>query len=134
MPRRERRGEAHPLRFGAARRGRLPETPAVTTLALILTTVATEAEAAALAEALVAERLAGCVQWQPVTSRYRWQGRIEQGTELRLHIKTAPDRAAAAIARLRALHPYALPEIVTVETQGSVDYVAWITAETRSQQ
>lgn len=99
---------------------------------LVLTTVGSRDQAAAIAGALVAERLAACVQIAPIESWYRWQGAVEQAAEYRLHIKTTADVAPAAEARIRALHPYELPEIVTIPVGGSPDYVAWVEAEVSS--
>ena len=101
---------------------------------LILTTVVSEEEAAHLAEVLLAERLAACVQWHAVTSRYQWNGAVQRATEQRLHIKTDADRREALLGRLRALHPYALPEIIVLPAAASADYAAWLAAETRLEQ
>lgn len=93
------------------------------------------ATAGTIAERLVEERLAACVQvLSGVRSVYRWHGRIESADETLLLIKTAADRFEALCARLRALHPYELPEIVAVElAAGLAPYLAWIHAETRAE-
>lgn len=87
----------------------------------------------ALALALVDERLAGCVNTLPsVRSTYRWEGRVEQADEVLLLIKTTPDRLPALTERVRALHPYELPEVLAVESAGGLaPYLDWITAQTR---
>jgi len=98
---------------------------------LILATVPGEAEAERLAELLVAERLAACVQMAPIRSWYRWQGRVEQAGEYRLHVKTRADLAARVTQRLAELHGYDVPEIVVLPiTGGHAPYLAWIEAET----
>jgi periplasmic divalent cation tolerance protein len=91
--------------------------------------------ARALAERLVDEGLAACVQVLPgVQSVYRWHGRVEHAEEALLLIKTAADRFQALSARLHALHPYELPEIVAVElAAGLPAYLAWIEHETRAE-
>ncbi|MBW8744431.1 MAG: divalent-cation tolerance protein CutA [Sphingomonas sp.] len=100
---------------------------------LILSTAATRDEAARIAEALVADRLAACVQLSPIESWYRWQGEVEHAPETRLHIKTMAHLADAATQRLKALHSYAMPEVVvTALESGSADYLAWIEASVRS--
>jgi periplasmic divalent cation tolerance protein len=95
---------------------------------LVTTTLATEAEALAMAEALVAERLAACVHVAgPVTSTYRWQGQVERSTEWTCQAKTSPARAEAMMARIRALHTYDLPEIVAVAAAAvDPDYLRWL--------
>lgn len=101
---------------------------------LVLCTCPGREPAEALAEALVAERLAACVNLVPgLSSVYRWQGRVERAGEVLLLIKTAADRLDALTARLRALHPYELPEIVAVDiAAGLTPYLEWIAAETRA--
>ena len=84
--------------------------------------------AAHLAETLVTESLAACVNRVPgVVSHYRWQGRLQQDTETLLLIKTTQARLAALSARIRELHPYELPEVLAVPVQGGLDeYLDWI--------
>lgn len=88
--------------------------------------------ASRIAEALVGERLAACVNILPaIDSVYRWQGAIERASEVQLIIKTVETRVTALIARIRALHPYELPEILAIEAAGGLpDYLEWVRAET----
>jgi len=101
---------------------------------LILSTASTRDEASRIAEALVAERLAACVQLSPIESWYRWEGRIEHAPETRLHIKTTADRADQVRDRIRALHSYEVPEIVILPLGGgSAEYLEWIAEGVRSE-
>lgn len=86
-----------------------------------------------LARALVEERLAACVSALPgMRSTYRWQGRIESADEVLLLVKTASDRLDALTARIRALHPYELPEVLAVEVRAGLPaYMEWVADETR---
>lgn len=95
---------------------------------LVLTTVGADADAAALARTLVEEGLAACVNiGAPMTSVYRWKGSIEQDREQPLVIKTTGDRLTALETRLRALHPYELPEFLVLSASGgSTAYLNWI--------
>ena len=78
---------------------------------------------------MVGEKLAACVQLAPIESWYRWQGAVEKAAEVRLEIKTTAALAQAVEQRIRALHSYDVPEIVTVAvTGGSADYLAWVEA------
>jgi periplasmic divalent cation tolerance protein len=99
---------------------------------LVLTNLPDAASARSLAEALVAERLAACVNiLASCRSVYRWQGKVEDAEEVPLLIKTTADRYAALEAAIRARHPYELPEIVAVPiARGLPDYLAWVAAET----
>ena len=101
---------------------------------LILSTCPDADTAQRLARILVEERLAACVSLLPGgVSTYRWQGRVEQATEVQLLAKTPADRRDALMARLAELHPYELPEILAVETAAGLPaYLDWVTAETRT--
>ncbi|HXJ66517.1 MAG TPA: divalent-cation tolerance protein CutA [Actinomycetota bacterium] len=98
----------------------------------VVVAVDTEENALRIAEALVDERLAACVQvGGPVTSRYRWDGRIETAREFRLVAKSRGDAVPALTERVRELHPYDLPEIIVVPiTGGLAGYLDWIRTET----
>ena len=99
---------------------------------LVSTSVDSEATALALADAMVADRLAACVQVAgPVTSVYRWQGTIERGPEWTCQMKTTPDRATTLMERIRAMHPYEVPEILVVPVAGGdPEYLAWLAEST----
>jgi periplasmic divalent cation tolerance protein len=86
------------------------------------------ATAQAIADALVGERLAACVNVLPgLRSVYRWQGAIERADEALLLIKTVRGQLPAMQARVVALHPYELPELVAVEVAGGLAaYLDWI--------
>lgn len=98
-----------------------------------LSTCPDAASAAAIAEALVGERLAACVNQLPgLRSVYRWEGKVEHDEEVLLLIKTTPDRLAALTARLQALHPNELPELIAVEAAGGLaPYLSWVVEQTR---
>ena len=84
----------------------------------------------AIAAALVSERLAACVQLLPIESWYRWQGDVRHDAELMLLAKTTRDRFPAAQARIRALHPYDVPEIIALPiVDGAAAYLDWIRQE-----
>ena len=86
-----------------------------------------------LAEALVGEGLAACVNVVPgLHSVYRWQGAIERSDETLLLIKTTRAGLPALSARIVELHPYELPEVVAVEVAGGLSaYLDWVEQESR---
>jgi periplasmic divalent cation tolerance protein len=100
---------------------------------ILLTTVQEEERAEAIARALVADRLAACVNvLPPMISFYRWKGTVERDTERQLVVKTTRDRAAAVQSRVRELHPYQLPELLVLPVaDGGADFLDWVVAETR---
>ena len=104
----------------------IPDHPSDT--AIVLTTLGGDADAVALARTLVEEGLAACVNvLPPMISVYRWKGAVEQDREQLLIIKTAVHRLGALEARLKALHPYDLPEFLVLPTAGgSSAYLTWV--------
>jgi periplasmic divalent cation tolerance protein len=90
------------------------------------------AEAEGIAEVLVAERLAACVNiLGGVRSIYRWQGAVERSDEVAMIAKTTDAVFDALAARVRALHSYDTPAIVAWPiVAGDAAYLAWIEAET----
>ncbi len=100
---------------------------------IAFTHVPDEAIARAIAQALVDEKLAACVNiLAPCTSIYRWEGEVECAQEWPLVIKTTRNRFAALQARLRDLHPYELPDLMAcTPTAVLPDYAAWVIRETR---
>jgi periplasmic divalent cation tolerance protein len=99
----------------------------ISSVSIVLTTIGADADAASLARTLIDERLAACVNiMPPMTSVYRWQGKVEQDREQQMVIKTASDRVAALQDRLRQLHPYELPEFLILTATGSEAYLAWV--------
>ena len=100
---------------------------------LVITNLPDRAAAERLADALIAQRVAACVNiLGPCRSVYRWKGEVQHDEEHPVLIKTTRERYAALEAAIRALHPYELPEIVAVAlTNGFAPYLDWIAAETR---
>ena len=99
-------------------------------------TIDDAARGAAIAELLLEERLAACVQrCGPIRSRYRWQGAIEEAEEWLFLCKTTDARVDALVRRVADLHPYDTPEIVATEVGGGLDrYLSWVDAETTGEQ
>ena len=99
--------------------------------ALFYVTFPNRAEAERVAETLLAERLAACVNiMAPCTSLYRWKGSIERADEVPALIKTRPMLATRLRERLTALHSYELPVIEQWNVETSEAVARWIGAET----
>jgi len=97
---------------------------------LVMTTVDSAELAAAIATALVEQRLAACVQEMPIRSHYRWEGCVQNDTETLLLVKTSRQSATAAMAAIRTLHPYDIPEIIALPiVDGLPAYLDWIKTE-----
>lgn len=99
---------------------------------LIMTTVANEQAAAALATKLIERREAACVQQVDVRSRYRWDGEVKCDPEILLLVKTSAAAAATAMRTIEKNHHYDVPEIVAVPiTTALPAYLDWMTKETQ---
>ncbi len=105
--------------------------PATDTL-LILCNVPDTACAQHIARSLVERRLAACVNiCAPCQSVYRWQGQLEEASEIPLLIKTQSARYAELERALRELHPYEVPEIIALPiAAGLPAYLDWVAQET----
>ena len=96
----------------------------------VLTTAGSEEEAGRIAALLIERRLAACVQVVgPITSRYRWQGEIEEEREWQCLAKTTRAAYERVEAAIREAHSYDEPEIIAIPiVAGSAGYLAWIEA------
>lgn len=97
----------------------------------VTTTTEKREDADRIARTLVERRLAACVQIVgPITSVYRWKGKIETAGEWLCLIKSRAESYGAVEQAIRSLHPYELPEIIAVPVAaGSRDYLDWLRAE-----
>jgi periplasmic divalent cation tolerance protein len=99
---------------------------------LVFTNAPDRTIAMRIAQTLVDERLAACVNvLGECTSVYRWEGSVETAQELPMIIKTRSARYAEVETAIRRLHPYELPEILAVPVvQGLSEYLEWVSGET----
>jgi periplasmic divalent cation tolerance protein len=97
---------------------------------IVLSTCADREEAERIAQALVEQRLAACVNILPgVQSVYRWQGAVEIGVEVLMLIKTSPAHLGKVQSTIAALHSYEVPEFLVLPiSAGSEAYLAWLGA------
>lgn len=95
---------------------------------IVLTTTPNIAEAEALAEKLVSEKLAACVQILPqISSFYYWQGSVKKENEYLLLIKTLAEKYDAVETFIRNNHSYSVPEIVALNAEKVFDgYLDWL--------
>ena len=95
-----------------------------------LSTLGSEEEAVRLAKTLVERRLVACVNVLPdVRSFYRWDGRLVDDQEVLLIMKTRGERWEALSAAIEELHPYDVPELISLPLHGgATSYLSWIDA------
>ena len=103
-------------------------------IVLALSTFPDRETAQRISTQLVTEKLAACANILPaIESIYRWKGKIESGTEILVFFKLSEDRQSAFQEKLRSLHPYEVPEIISVPiTNGLPDYLRWVAENCRS--
>ena len=95
--------------------------------AVVLVAVGNREEARTIASALVADRLAACVQLVPIESLYVWEGKVLDDDEVLLLVKTRADAFDRLRARVRELHSYEVPEVVMLDiAAGDAPYLDWI--------
>jgi periplasmic divalent cation tolerance protein len=97
----------------------------------VVTTTEHRENADRIAQALVEQRLAACVQISgPITSTYRWQGKIETTQEWQCRAKSRADLYEKIEEAIRRLHPYEVPEILAIPIfSGNNSYFSWMEAE-----
>ena len=107
-------------------------TAAARDFVMVFVMAANEGEAGRIAQALVEEKLAACVNIVgPVLSTYRWHGKVETASESMLLIKARVRDFSKLERRVRELHSYELPEVVAVTlAAGSKAYLAWLAEST----
>ena len=101
---------------------------------VVLITAPDAGVADTLARQLVEERLAACVNVVPgIRSIYRWEGAVQTDEEHLLLAKTHAERTEALAARVKELHPYALPEVLALSAEGgSAAYLDWVRTESQT--
>ena len=100
---------------------------------LVYVTAISKDEALKIARAVVEERLAACANvFQPITSIYWWDGKLQEEGETSFILKTRADLVDALTQRVKALHSYTCPCVVALPVAaGNPDFLAWIDNETR---
>jgi len=95
---------------------------------IVFVTTPNNDAAARIAEALVSERLAACVNIVPaIESIYRWEGKVARDREALMMIKTTGERYPEVERRVKELHSYSTPEVVAIAIeQGSLQYLEWL--------
>lgn len=98
----------------------------------VVTTTDSAVNAQKIASDVLDNHLAACVQISgPIESRYWWEGKIETAQEWRLTIKTRTALFDDLSTAIRAVHPYAVPQILALPViAGNRDYLAWLDAAT----
>lgn len=99
---------------------------------LIYITAKDEAEAKKIGKALVKERLVACVNIHPIKSIYRWKGKVQEESEAVMLVKTKAELVDRVIQRVKELHSYEVPCIVSIPIEkGYKKFLEWVGESTR---
>jgi periplasmic divalent cation tolerance protein len=103
-------------------------------ISIVLVTAGNEEEAAKIGRTLVEERLGACANIVPrIRSIYRWKGEIYDEQECLIIIKTRTSLFLALEKRVKELHSYEVPEIITFPVaRGLPQYIEWVLGETEA--
>lgn len=102
---------------------------------MVLTTVPDRKEAESLAEGILDNRLAACIQMADIRSFFLWDGDLQKEMEVRLSIKTTERRYPELEAYIRQNHSYDVPEIIKVPIIGGlVGYLDWLDSSTEEKE
>ena len=99
---------------------------------LIYITTSGEAEAEKIGGTLVREKLAAGANLHPIKSIFWWEGKVNRESEVALLVKTKAGLVDEVIARVKELHSYDVPCIVSLPIEkGNPDFLDWINRSTR---
>jgi len=100
----------------------------------ISTTTEAKSDAESIADALLNQKLAACIQIiGPIQSHYHWKGKQEKSEEWLCLIKTREELYLQVENTIKSIHPYETPEIIAIPIiAGSPEYLKWINSETKA--
>ena len=99
---------------------------------VVFITTSSYDEARKIADALVSQRKAACVNIVPkVNSLFRWKGKIEEAEESLMVVKTRAELFPDVASTVKSIHSYEVPEIIALPiVEGNADYLSWLKEET----
>jgi periplasmic divalent cation tolerance protein len=96
-------------------------------IVVVLTTFSSLEDAQRIADRLIEEKVAGCVQIDgPLHSVYRWKGEVCRETEYRCVIKTIPTLLGSLESLLKEIHPFQVPQFIVLQGMASTSYYSWL--------
>jgi periplasmic divalent cation tolerance protein len=99
---------------------------------IIYITAGDMAEARKIGRILIEERLAACVNIFPITSIFRWKGKIDESGEFGIFVKTKSEKVKAIETKVKEIHSYEVPCVISFNiNDGSADYLEWIDESVR---
>ncbi len=99
---------------------------------LLYTTAPSEEEAKRMAKELLEKGLIACANVSPISSLYRWKGKLTEEREAAMILKTRAERVEEVVRELRRVHPYELPCIVYFPVTGGLpEFLRWVEESTK---
>ena len=100
---------------------------------MLYTTWPDDESAKAAAKTLVEARLVACANRFPIGSTYRWEGKVEEGLEVVLLLKTTRQAVQKTVDKVLAIHPYTNPCVLVLPVEGGNNaFLQWVARETSS--
>lgn len=98
---------------------------------MVITTAPDQEKAEKMAEGILNNRLAACVQMADIRSFFLWEGELQKESEVALYIKTTDARYSKLEAYIEEYHPYDVPEIIKLPIIGGLPaYLNWLDSTT----
>jgi periplasmic divalent cation tolerance protein len=97
---------------------------------IVYSTTASKDEARKIASELVKSKLAACVNIHRIDSVYSWKDKIEEDEEFAISVKTTTSKVQQVTDKIKEIHSYELPAIVSWEIDGDKEYLKWISEMT----
>lgn len=93
---------------------------------IIYVPCANEEEATSISTTLVSEKLAACTNIFPIKSIYQWKGKLESEKEYVIIVKTTDALESEAVVRIKELHSYETPAIISWNSESNSEYFDWM--------
>jgi periplasmic divalent cation tolerance protein len=103
----------------------------IASVLIIYTTISNAEQAEVIAQTLLTEQLVACINMWPINSMYTWNEKIEKTSEIAMLLKTKKVCEAPVYQRLKELHPYECPAIVTLDAKHTnPNFANWVETQT----
>lgn len=96
------------------------------TFSFLYVTVGTEPEARKIAQFLLRKKLIACANIFPIFSLYWWKGKIQEGPEVVVILKTLPNKVKTVQQEIKNIHPYSIPCITEISVKPDEKYGQWL--------
>jgi periplasmic divalent cation tolerance protein len=90
-----------------------------------------KAEAEKIANHLLKNRLIACANIFPISSLYRWKGKLQKDKEFVLLAKTIKNKAKYVEKEVKRVHSYDIPCIIQKEVTANKEFMGWIKNEVK---